>query len=155
MSRDKGARNERLLVKHLREKGYKATRVPLSGAAEGYKGDVALEIPSKHECYKVEVKTRRSSFARIYELYKQMQNTNVSALNSGAQTFVYDGDLVAISDDVEHALRAWTYHPYKDYSLDKTWERTFRKVRNMKSLLGEADILAIKDDRKPWLFIVY
>ena len=42
MSRDKGARVERELVNKLKEAGIDAKKVPLSGAVEGYKGDIAL-----------------------------------------------------------------------------------------------------------------
>ena len=41
-SRDKGARSERALVNILRDAGLDAVRVPLSGACEGFKGDVII-----------------------------------------------------------------------------------------------------------------
>ena len=42
MQRDKGARNERDLVNKLKAAGLDAKRVPLSGACEGFKGDVVV-----------------------------------------------------------------------------------------------------------------
>lgn len=55
--RDKGARREREVVNHWRERGIRADRVPLSGAAGGeYAGDVDLyafgrdEAPMVGEC---------------------------------------------------------------------------------------------------------
>ncbi len=56
-SRDKGARVERELVSKLREKGIAAKRVPLSGAAEGFKGDIVIEHFTKS--WQVEVKARK------------------------------------------------------------------------------------------------
>jgi len=41
--REKGARVERELVNKLKEAGIEAKRVPLSGAAEGFKGDILIE----------------------------------------------------------------------------------------------------------------
>ena len=43
-SRDKGCRSEREVVHILREAGITADRVPLSGAAEGFKGDVRVGL---------------------------------------------------------------------------------------------------------------
>ena len=42
-SRDKGGRNERAIVNLLRELGVQAKRVPLSGACDGFKGDVQIK----------------------------------------------------------------------------------------------------------------
>ena len=42
-SKQKGDRFERLLVKTLREAGIDAGKVPLSGAVEGFPGDVMIE----------------------------------------------------------------------------------------------------------------
>lgn len=41
-SRDKGARYERELVQHLCQHGLDASRVPLSGAVDGYADDVLV-----------------------------------------------------------------------------------------------------------------
>jgi hypothetical protein len=43
--RQKGCRFERTIVKKCEEHGLTARRVPLSGAMEGYKGDVILQGP--------------------------------------------------------------------------------------------------------------
>ena len=44
-SRDKGGRVERELVQKLRDAGFSDTfRVPLSGAAEGFKGDINIKM---------------------------------------------------------------------------------------------------------------
>jgi hypothetical protein len=42
-SRDKGLRVERWLVKLFREAGFEAYRIPLSGASEGFPGDLVAK----------------------------------------------------------------------------------------------------------------
>lgn len=61
-SRDKGARVERELVAALNEVGLDAKRVPLSGAARGFKGDIIIsnEFTSyTRKTWQVEVKARK------------------------------------------------------------------------------------------------
>lgn len=70
-SRDKGARKEREVVNTYRSKGYKAERVPLSGAAGGsFAGDILVyanvkTVPSI-QTMTVEVKHRADGFKQIY-----------------------------------------------------------------------------------------
>tara|TARA_B100001123_G_C15298336_1_gene1020086 strand:- start:1947 stop:2279 length:333 start_codon:yes stop_codon:yes gene_type:complete len=59
-SRDKGGRVERELVQKLRDAGFSDTfRVPLSGAAEGFKGDININIMGIEETLVAEVKARK------------------------------------------------------------------------------------------------
>lgn len=57
-SRNKGAGYEREVVHEARAFGLDAKRVPLSGAAEGFKGDVLIQ--SGDEEYRCELKRRKS-----------------------------------------------------------------------------------------------
>lgn len=57
-SRDKGGRVERELVNKLKDAGLQALRVPLSGAAEGFKGDINIHM-SLEETLVAEVKARK------------------------------------------------------------------------------------------------
>jgi Holliday junction resolvase len=64
-SRDKGNRAERAIVKFLRESGFAAERVPLSGSAGGsYLGD--LTVPLLGADRVVEVKCRADGFRELY-----------------------------------------------------------------------------------------
>ena len=45
-SKDKGSRFERDIVNRHHEEGITAKKVPLSGAVDGYKGDVEIQYPS-------------------------------------------------------------------------------------------------------------
>jgi len=65
-SRDKGNREERLLVKFLQGHGFGAERVPLSGAAGGrFSSDVT--VPFLGLDRRIEVKVREHGFAQIYD----------------------------------------------------------------------------------------
>jgi len=64
-SRDKGARNERELVNLLRERGLRAERVPLSGAAGGsFGGDIIADLGGRRQL--IECKVRADGFKQIY-----------------------------------------------------------------------------------------
>ena len=73
-SRDKGARSERALVNLLREHGLDAVRVPLSGACDGFSGDVLVGCDgcANPNCsqptprLKIESKVRANGFKQIY-----------------------------------------------------------------------------------------
>lgn len=61
--RQKGDRAERDLVKRLQAAGLDAKRVPLSGSAKGYPGDVAVRLGDRELC--LEVKSR-ADFKTLY-----------------------------------------------------------------------------------------
>jgi Holliday junction resolvase len=64
-SRDKGNRAERTIVKFLKDRGFNAERVPLSGAAGGsYLGDLTVSIANLSRV--VEVKARATGFRELY-----------------------------------------------------------------------------------------
>ena len=65
-SKDKGDRDERSLVNTAIEHGLEARRVPLSGAAEGFKGDVLI-TDAKGKVWTVECKVRSRGFSRLYD----------------------------------------------------------------------------------------
>lgn len=58
--KQKGNRVERKIVDWFRELGLKAKRVPLSGSADGFEGDIRLELPRQKDEILVEVKARKS-----------------------------------------------------------------------------------------------
>ena len=65
--RNKGNREERRVVNWIKSiTGWSARRVPLSGAAEGFKGDVHIESPTGHR-FVIECKVRHSGFKQIYK----------------------------------------------------------------------------------------
>ena len=62
--RDKGNRTERQLVNIFRAYGIDAKRVPLSGAASGFKGDIIAIIDGQD--WRIESKVRSNGFKQIY-----------------------------------------------------------------------------------------
>lgn len=65
-SRDKGNRAERAIVNLLKERGFEAERVPLSGSAGGsYLGDLTVPIAGVSRV--VEVKVRAKGFRQLYD----------------------------------------------------------------------------------------
>lgn len=64
-SRRKGYRTEYEIVKRLRDCGINTKRVPLSGGAPDFSGDILLKIGEKE--YRCEVKARKDGFKQIYK----------------------------------------------------------------------------------------
>lgn len=151
-SRRKGLAAEYKVRDHLRQLGWRADRVPSSGAAEGFKGDIDAE----HSTYgkmKFEVKSRKENFKKIYELYREhlrvlQDDVFAVAIPGGKRLCVaMSTSLHAILEPIELHLHQGHHPLYEQY------KRTFAKIGNLQKLLGEAQILVIKDDRQPPLFI--
>lgn len=138
-SRDKGSRNERLLVHTMHNLGLKAYRVPLSGAMAHYKADVIVDT-GVHQ-FKIEVKSRKCSFTKIYTLLG----------NEIAHRFECDGICVYITKDFFSAITVLS----EGGVYKKETGKLYSRIAKMRELLGEAEILAIKDDRRPFMYIVF
>lgn len=156
-SRSKGVRAERTLVNLLKEQNIDARRVPGSGAfayrvgQDNLKGDVLVDYD--HKQYKIECKVRATDFNRIYELYNNIVNSHVKDLIE--MPIIPGRNYSAIVTD--NLVNLFNYvggvGPEK---APKGFQQTCDKLENMrKHLKGECDILAIKGDRKPWLFVEY
>jgi hypothetical protein len=63
-SRDKGIREERVIRKIFNDAGIKCRRVPLSGACEGFKGDLIAEYGG--DTVQIESKVRANGFRQVY-----------------------------------------------------------------------------------------
>lgn len=153
VSRRRGKRGEYLLRDHLRALGWTADRVPSSGASEGFKGDV---VATRGDVKKVfEVKNHSGTFKKIYELY----DAHCRALGDDLMTFVAPGEArlcVSVSSSLDAVLEnAHVYELQERHPLSKKYSRQFQKLGNLQNLLGSADILVLKDDRKPFLFVRY
>lgn len=149
-SRQKGCRAERALRDLLRERGYEANRVPLSGAVSNYKGDVAFSKEGKS--YRAEVKSRKDSFKRIYDLWSE----NKLQTDSDTLAYVMEPFLVKISLHPEQVLADGGEYPLAtNLPMYAEFKLTLRKVNNLQKLVGECDLLAIKDNNHPFLLIRY
>lgn len=153
-SRQKGMRAEYGLRNTLRLLGWEAHRVPSSGAAEGFKGDVIGTKDGRKLVF--EVKNYADSFEKIYQLYEQ----NTKAKQDDLLTFVApheDRLCVRISTSLHAVLNAdVTCFEFADRNpLYTKFKRTYEKLMRMQRLLKGADILVIKQNHKPLLYIRY
>lgn len=139
-SRSKGARNERLLVEHLKRLGYSALRVPLSGAMAGFKHDVTAVKDGVE--YTFELKVRANEYASIYHYFK------VNAKDGVVRIATEDSNTLLMSDDFEKVK-----DPAGVYQFDES--RTAKKLFGMNKLRQGAQFLVIRGDRVGFLFLSY
>lgn len=78
--REKGNRNERLLVRIFQGCGIPAKRVPLSGSTEYAKGDIEAEIAGQK--WRLESKVRAKGFK---SLYSWLQGNNALVVRADRQ----------------------------------------------------------------------
>lgn len=154
-SRRKGKRCEYLLRDEVRKIGYTANRVPSSGASQGFKGDVTY---AKGETKgTLELKARKDEYNTIYALYDTFKDS------SGKLSLaIGEGDLVLVSltPDLDTALsNNFVFKPSRALQEEPGWvkvfSRTLNKLVNLRKLIGESNVLVIKTDRRPFLYISY
>lgn len=153
-SRSKGKRNEYLLRDFLRAQGWEADRVPSSGAAQGFPGDIRAVKCGKTVLF--ELKARRDQFKKIYALY----DAHCHAMKDDVLAVVTPGiekHLVSLSSSFDALFTdpVQVYERAENHVLYNEYKRTFRKLGTMYKYLQTCDVLVIKDDRKSFLFIRY
>lgn len=152
-SRRRGKRGEYLLRDYLRQRGWVADRVPTSGAAQGFKGDVKATKYGKTLLF--EVKNHSNAFKSIYALYDE----HTKLAQDDLLSFVCPNEAklcVGISTSLDAVLDGPDVYEFQDRNpLNEKYKRTFKKIAGMQKLLGESDILVLKDNHKPFLFIRY
>lgn len=157
----KGRAQEYLLRNYLRQQGWNADRVYCSGAIKGLPGDVKATHPDKlvqiaritsgKDHLLFEMKSRKSTFQKIYELYEEHVRTVGDDLIALA---IPEVGCVNLSSSLDAVLGGADLHLLPHYHpLYKKYSRTFSKIGNLKKLVQECQILAIKDDRRPILFL--
>lgn len=158
-SRRKGMANEYKLRDYFRSLGYISNRVPSSGAAEGFKGDLTVGnnafTTTNSSCVflpksmLIELKVRQNEFKSIYALFDMFNGQSINLMHAGMGIYLsYQftslvGDLADISE------------VYLNEIQRKTWGRTLQKLVNMQKLVKTCDFLVIKIDYKPFIFIKY
>jgi Holliday junction resolvase len=157
-SRHKGLRNEYALRDAVRAEGFVANRVPSSGAAEGFKGDVTFAKDGIHGV--MELKARKASFGKVYLLYDTFKTNDVFSIAVPAIPPEQGVHCISIHPTLAAALGGTDYYlAHKQYTFKDNWvgmyNRTVTKLVNMKEMKGKSDILVVKDDRRPFLFIRY
>jgi len=149
-SRSKGTRVELAFRDVARAYGFESDRVPLSGASQGFKGDVTFTKDGVTR--KAEVKARKDDFKQIYALF----DTHFALTKDDKLEVNLGGRLISLSSSLIGALEdCGIYHRAETLPYYKTYKRTFQKLRNLEKLLGEANLLVLKMDRKPFLYVTY
>ncbi len=152
--RDKGNRVERGFVKHWRGLGYPAQRVPLSGATDYAKGDVEVQhVLGEKTLY--EIKARASNFDSLYSLldafYNGQETLYVSVPNKENPQEL---DLVSLSYKAFPVPPASRVFPlYIEHTMFATHGRALKRISNLRPMIESADILVLKGDRKPYIYV--
>lgn len=146
-SRDKGARSERALRDELIRQGWvDVRRVPLSGAVKtslAYQDDVVGTAPNGKE-YRFENKARATGFDSYYEILLRPESVQAVFLESGeCLTLSLDPNLVIA--DANHLSVS---------EFDPSYQKAFRSIaKKCRDWIGNAEILSLKQDRKPFLYV--
>ncbi len=139
MQRDKGNRIEREIVNILKKNNINAKRVPLSGSANGFKGDIVIE--SKNKTFRCEVKARKDGFKLIYK--------NLPKIETGSLKLITEKNRLAVLkiDEFVKILKGNKLNKYTSNTLH-------RKLKQIDQWIADNDILFIKANRKPILALV-
>lgn len=148
MSRRKGLIHEYAVRDALRAEGYEADRVPSSGAAEGFKGDIRFRKDGRE--YLAEVKARRKEFHRIYALVDRYATNGCLSLACGEA-----GVCISIAPTAAEAFACATFTPSRRYEQTPVDSKGVRKLLNVRQFVKGCDILVLHDDRRSYLYVVY
>ena len=148
-SRDKGARVERALRDELTRHGWEgATRVPLSGAMKTrveYQSDVTARPPGFVNEVTFECKARAKGFDAIYALLGRQDALYFS---------VGTGDLCVVTLDPNRAIESGSFPDITTFPPEQ--QKVMRSiVKKCRDWIGTAQILALKQDRMPFLYVRY
>lgn len=148
-SRSKGYRAENNLVHELKRQGIESKRVPCSGAVRGFKGDLIVSVGNRD--VSIEVKCRKDEFKPIYALFDRASTVFCNVI------FNYEGIGILVTEKFQELgfhssiLGGLIVSEYKNID-DK---KAVKKLASLSKYLQTCDCLAIKIDRKPYLFIRY
>lgn len=140
-SRNKGKVGEYLARDYFRSLGMIADRVPSSGAAQGFPGDIKV-IAKDGSSFLVEVKFRKDEFKSIYEFFKRP-----------SMHLIIKEKLVVVADSYDGLY--WSEALFLGSQEYNILPRTANKVLTMQKWVKGSDILMIKNNNKPFLFIRY
>lgn len=141
MSRNKGKRLEYAIRDHLRSLGFPdAVRVPLSGASEGFKGDV-LYTDHQGKKITIEAKSRKAGFTTLYKKF--------------VNTVIEHPDLGGISVYNFEEINAYSLNYIACSVIEDLTPREEGIFNTLYLLKQEADMLIVKDNNKPMLLVMF
>ncbi len=150
-ARTRGKRGEYKLRDYLRRLGWEADRVPTSGAAQGFKGDVKATKDGVTKLF--ELKNWSGNFATIYDLY----NLHCSTMKDDLMSIVLPGEAklcLDLSSSLDAVIAGPDNGAYSiSHPLKESHARTFKKIGTLQKLIQECDYLVLLDDRRPFLFL--
>lgn len=147
-SRRRGKRGEYLLRDYLRARGFQSDRVPSSGAAQGFKGDVTFDNGTLKGT--AELKNHSGTFKKLYDLYFE----NVRINSTDIMSFSIADMCIDMSTSIDSVYATESVYPvYTSHKLAEKYSRTFQRFGTLKAMKGTSDIFVIKDNRMPFLFI--
>jgi len=141
MSKSKGSSYEREFVHRVQDMGLPAHRVPLSGSMAGFPDDVVVA-----DTWRIECKYRRTGtgFKKLYDWIAGHDHLTVETP---------DG-LVHVS-----TLQTWCRRRIDDIdsseslSVRQTQKKSRSTFATLREWIGDADYLAVRMPRSPWLVI--
>lgn len=151
-SREKGRRNEQQLVLYLASRHYTAERVLRQYQASGLPDVIATKAGRS---YSFEMKARKDSFKRIYELYYRMRDPDKAI----RFTIGPLGPMVAMSTELESIVDEENNNKtFREVVLDATGPglkdlKVYIRIAGLVSLKQTADFLVIKDNCQPRIFM--
>jgi hypothetical protein len=150
-SKQKGYRAEIALRNYLRQRGWESDRVPMSGAVASLPGDVRAKKDDKSLLF--EMKMRKSSFSSIYALY----DAHLAARKDDVLAVVVPGgkklcllmstSLDAVFDGPDYFELAERHPCFVEHG------RAFKRFETVQKWLKSSDILVLKDNNRPFLFL--
>jgi Holliday junction resolvase len=152
-SRGRGKRAEYGLRNYLRSLGWQADRVPSSGASQGFPGDVRAVKGDRTLLF--ECKCYTEKFDQFWVLLDTYQRTEKNDLLSVA---VPGSALLCC--DISYSLEALfdsdgVYTLTYRQPLYAQFKSTFDRLETMQKMVKGSDVLVLKSDRKPWIFLRY
>jgi hypothetical protein len=148
-SRAKGARGERMLRDELRRYGWEDV------SREGWKqvragqqesDDVVGRPPGFGREIALESKLRKTGFEAIYKLLPKETSQHAVLLEGG--------DCIVLALNPNTVLESTTHIPISEFQND--YQKVFRSVgKKCREWIGNSQILALKQDRHPWIYVRY
>ena len=151
-NRLKGKRMEYKLRDTLREYGYEAHRVPSSGAAHGFPGDVSFK-DAKNPMRLAELKSRKKGFEKVYEFLYSFVNRGIIREHSLDRIKIeynmkYGGQVtIALNPRV-------LFEDSATVMANETEDMT-RKFLILERWVEKSDMLVLHTDRHPFLYLRY
>lgn len=145
-SKAKGSKFEYQVRDYFRSLGdnWKADRVPSSGAAQGFPGDVKVIAPDGSG-FLVECKSRKDSFNSIYEIVEGRSQIPIK--------YTFANRQVTIATSWDLLQQAYTHFVPETVIMMDIKIRTLNKINKMYDWVKGSDYLIIKDNHKPMLFL--